>query len=53
MTDCHSMIDAFFKGGDFHSRTCVKILIKMSMNPNIKKEVEEGTLLLEWDKSKG
>ena len=41
------MIDAFFKGGDFHSRTCI------SMNPQIKMEIEEGTLLLEWDKSKG
>ena len=41
------MIEAFEQGGDFHSRTAI------SMYPNIKKEIEEGKLLLEWDKSKG
>lgn len=47
MTDCESMIDAFKKGGDFHSRTAI------GMYDNIKKEIEEGKVLLEWDKSKG
>ena len=41
------MIEAFELGGDFHSRTC------LSMYPEIKKEIENGTLLIEWDKSKG
>jgi DNA polymerase-1 len=46
MADCKAMITAFEQGGDFHSRTA------MGMFPNIKKEVD-GTLLLEWDNSKG
>ncbi len=41
------MLDAFHKGGDFHSRTA------LSMYPEIQKEIENGNLLLEWDKSKG
>lgn len=47
MTKCKAMLDAFHKGGDFHSRTA------MTMYPEIKKEIEEGKLLLEWDKNKG
>lgn len=47
ITGCKAMIEAFEKGGDFHSRTA------MTMFPNIKKEVDEGKVLLEWDKSKG
>lgn len=41
MTSCQSMIQAFKAGGDFHSRTAI------SMYPEIKKEVEEGKVLLE------
>ena len=41
------MIEAFKLGGDFHSRTA------MSMYPHIKKSVESGEVLLEWDHSKG
>lgn len=41
------MLEAFEKGGDFHSRTAI------SMYPYIKKEIKEGKLLLEWDKTKG
>ncbi len=41
------MIDAFKKGGDFHSRTA------MGMYPEIAREVERGEILLEWDGSKG
>lgn len=41
------MIEAFEKGGDFHSRTAI------GMYSYIKKEIEDGTILLEWDKSKG
>ncbi len=43
LTRCKSMITDFGLGGDFHSRTAV------SMFPHIRKEVEQGTLLLEWD----
>jgi DNA polymerase-1 len=41
------MIDAFEKGGCFHSRTA------MGMYPSIKEAVEKGEVLLEWDSSKG
>ena len=41
------MIKAFEEGGDFHSRTAI------GMFDYIRKEIEEGVLLLEWDKSKG
>jgi len=41
------MIEAFKQGGDFHSRTAI------SMYPKLKQEIEEGKLLLEWDKNKG
>lgn len=40
-----SMIDAFAAGGCFHSRTA------MGMFPYIKKAVDEGEVLLEWDYS--
>ena len=41
------MITAFKEGGDFHSRTAI------GMFSYIKKQIDEGTILLEWDKSKG
>jgi DNA polymerase-1 len=41
------MIDAFKKGGCFHSRTA------MGMYPYIRKDVESGGVVLEWDYSKG
>ena len=41
ITECKSMIKAFKDGGDFHSRTAA------NMFPNIKKELEEGRILLE------
>ncbi len=40
------MIDAFEKGGCFHSRTA------MGMYDYIKSAVESGDVLLEWDYSK-
>ena len=45
MTNCTSMIKAFKIGGDFHSRTAA------NMFPNIKKELDNGILLLEKDNS--
>lgn len=47
LTGCKAMIDAFKKGGDFHSRTAI------GMYNYIKKDIEQGNILLEWDKSKG
>lgn len=47
MTNCRSMIDAFESGGDFHSRTA------MDMFDDVKKKVDDGDVLLEWDYSKG
>lgn len=47
MTNCRSMLDAFAKGGDFHSRTAI------SMYPEIKQAVDKGEVLLEWDHSLG
>lgn len=41
------MIDAFQKGGDFHSRTVI------GMYPEIAAEVQSGKVLLEWDSKKG
>lgn len=41
------MIDAFERGGCFHSRTA------MGMYPYIKEAVDRGEVLLEWDSSKG
>jgi len=43
MTKCENMIEAFKKGGDFHSRTTI------TMYPELKREIEEGSLLLEYD----
>jgi len=47
VTNCKSMIEAFESGGDFHSRTAI------GMYEKIRKEIEEGKLLLEWDESQG
>lgn len=47
LTDCKAMIKAFAEGGDFHSRTAI------SMYDYIRKDLETGAVLLEWDKSKG
>lgn len=41
------MIDAFEKGGCFHSRTA------MGMYPYIRDAIDKGEVLLEWDSSKG
>jgi DNA polymerase-1 len=41
------MLEAFKSGGDFHSRTAV------GMYAHIRKEVEAGTVLVDWDTSKG
>lgn len=41
------MIEAFELGGDFHSRTA------MAMYEHVKAAVESGSVILEWDKSKG
>lgn len=45
ITNCKSMIEAFKQGGDFHSRTAA------NMFSYIKKELEEGKILLEKGKS--
>jgi DNA polymerase I len=47
MTNCKSMIDAFMSGGDFHSRTA------MDMFDYVKKKLDDGEVLLEWDYSQG
>ena len=47
MTNCRSMIDAFEAGGDFHSRTA------MDMFDHVKKLIDDGELLLEWDYANG
>lgn len=41
------MLDAFAKGGDFHSRTAI------GMYPHIAQAVQSGKVLLEWDSKKG
>lgn len=41
ITNCKSMIEAFGKGGDFHSRTAA------NMFENIKKDLNQGKILLE------
>ena len=46
ITDCQSMMDAFEKGGCFHSRTA------MGMYPHVKDAVDRGEVLLEWDYKK-
>lgn len=43
MADCKSMLEAFRLGGDFHSRTA------LGMYPEIRKAVDAGACLLEWD----
>lgn len=47
MANCSSMIDAFELGGDFHSRTA------LGMYDHIKKAVDQGDCLLEWDENEG
>jgi DNA polymerase I len=47
MTNCTSMLDAFRKGGCFHSRTAV------GMFDHVRAAVDSGDVLLEWDYSKG
>ncbi len=47
ITNCKSMIEAFRQGGDFHSRTAA------NMFDYIKKDLNEGKLLLEKGKSSG
>jgi len=47
MTECKSMLQAFKDGGCFHSRTAV------GMFEHVRKAVEDGEVLLEWDYSKG
>jgi DNA polymerase I-like protein with 3'-5' exonuclease and polymerase domains len=47
MTECESMLDAFEQGGCFHSRTAV------GMFDHVRKAVDDGDVLLEWDYSKG
>jgi len=47
MTNCHSMIEAFEAGGDFHSRTA------LGMFDYIQKKVNDGECLLEWDYANG
>jgi DNA polymerase I len=47
MTGCKSMIEAFRLGGDFHSRTA------LDMFDYVKKKVDDGECLLEWDYAKG
>lgn len=47
LANCKSMLEAFKAGGDFHSRTA------MNMYPHIRKAVEEGNVLLEWDPQPG
>lgn len=47
MTNCKSMLDAFRAGGDFHSRTA------LGMYDHVKKAIDDGKVLLEWDYSKG
>jgi DNA polymerase-1 len=47
VTNCKSMLDAFEKGGDFHSRTAI------GMYEHVKKAVDDQEVLLEWDYSDG
>ena len=47
MTGCKSMIEAFKSGGDFHSRTAI------DMFDYVRKKVQDGDVLLEWDYSQG
>lgn len=47
MTNCQAMINAFESGGDFHSRTA------LDMFDHVRKAVDDGEVLLEWDYSNG
>jgi len=47
ITNCRSMIDAFERGGDFHSRTAI------GMYPAIAEAIERKEVLLEWDSNQG
>lgn len=47
VSNCRSMIEAFEKGGDFHSRTAI------GMYEHVRQAVESKEVLLEWDSSKG
>ena len=47
VSNCRSMLDAFEKGGDFHSRTAI------GMYEHVREAVERKEVLLEWDYSKG
>jgi DNA polymerase-1 len=47
MANCRSMIEAFELGGDFHSRTA------LGMYDHIKRAIDQGDCLLEWDGSDG
>ena len=47
MTQCQSMISAFEAGGDFHSRTA------LDMFDHVKRKVDAGEVLLEWDYANG
>ena len=47
ITNCRSMIDAFEKGGDFHSRTAI------GMYPAISEAIARKEVILEWDYTKG
>jgi DNA polymerase I len=47
ITKCESMIEAFARGGCFHSRTA------LGMYDYIRDAVESGRVMLEWDYSKG
>ena len=59
MTNCKGMLEAFKLGGDFHSRTALvsisslKFHYPQGMYPEIQKELQTGSVLLEWDYSKG
>lgn len=47
LANCHSMLDAFKAGGDFHSRTA------MNMYDHVRSAVEEKKVLLEWSPQPG
>ncbi|KAH7427135.1 hypothetical protein KP509_10G031600 [Ceratopteris richardii] len=47
LANCKSMLEAFKIGGDFHSRTA------MNMYDNVKKAVDRGDVLLEWEPKEG
>lgn len=47
LANCRSMLEAFKVGGDFHSRTA------MNMYDHVRKAVERGEAILEWDPKPG